>query len=388
MISWVRALSEPFTQVPTATGWQTFGHDAAVRMLNASNVAGRLSHAYLITGPEQTGRRTLAVDLACLVNCEPRPDLFGEAPVLDLASCPAAQRIRKGQHADIRVINAATSLKADKVGEDGDSDSSSRQRISINHIHDLQRDASLKPFEGKARVFIIDGAEALSTEAANALLKTLEEPYEGVYIVLVASTADALPETIVSRCQRISLRPVDPLLIAEHLVNRLSVEPETAERIAKLSGGRPGWAITAVNDPAVLELYSQAALRILSAVSGDLEERFVYARELSGRFWRDRDAVLNELHRWLEWWRDAAVARVGLRDNVINSDWLAAFDEIGGQLSEGAIAEAANSVVRTISALEANAIPRLALEVMMLDLPAVTLSERSMASTGARTDRN
>ena len=353
-------------------------------MLDASNVAGRLSHAYLITGPEQVGRRTLAIDLACLLNCEPQPDLFGEVPVLDLGSCPAAQRIRKGHHADIRVINTATPLKADKTGEDGTSDRSSRKRISINHIHDLQHDAALKPFEGKARVFIIDGAEALSAEAANALLKTLEEPSEDVFIVLVASTADALPDTVVSRCQRISLRPVTPQLIAEHLINRLNVEPETAERLAKLSGGRAGWAIAAVMDPAVLELYSQVAIRILNAVAGDLEARFVYARELSGRFWRDRDTVLSELHRWLEWWRDAAVAKVGLRENVINSDWLAAFDEIGDQLSEGAIAQAANSVSSTMAALEANAIPRLALEVMMLDMPQVILSQRSMASNATR----
>ena len=375
-------MSEQSTPIPSATGWQTFGHDAAVRMLDASNIAGRLSHSYLITGPEQVGRRTLAIDLACLVNCVPQPDLFGEVPVLDLASCPAAQRIRKGQHADIRIINTATPLKADKVGDDGDSDGAYRQRISINHIHELQHDAALKPFEGKARVFIIDGAETMSAEAANALLKTLEEPAEGVYIVLVASTADALPDTIVSRCQRISLRPVTPELIAQHLVDRLEVEPEIADRLAKLSGGRPGWAVAAVKDPAVLELYSQAALRILNAVSGDLEERFIYARELSGRYRRDRDGVLNELHRWLEWWRDAAVARAGLRDSVINSEWMAAFDEIGGQLSEGAIAQAANAVSNTVTALEANAIPRLALEVMMLNMPPVTLSERSMASTG------
>lgn len=356
-------------------------------MLDAANMAGRLSHAYLITGPDRVGRRTLAIDLACLVNCEPQPDLFGELPRLDLASCPAAQRIRKGLHADIRVIDAATPLKGDKAAgdtEDGEASSgTSRKLISINHIHDLQRDASLKPFEGKARVFIIDGAETMSAEAANALLKTLEEPSGDVYIVLVATTAEALPETVVSRCQRISLRPVTPQTIADQLVSRLSVEPETALRLAKISGGRPGWAIAAVRDPAVLELYSQAAQRILNAIAGDLEERFVYARELSGRFWRDRDAVLSELYRWLEWWRDTAVAKAGLRDNVINSGWLTAFDEIGRQLSEGAISQAASSVSSTIAALEANAIPRLALEVMMLDLPPVTLSERSMASSGA-----
>lgn len=367
-------------QIPPAIGWQTFGHEGAIRILNAANMAGRLSHAYLLTGPERVGRRTLAIDLACLLNCDPQPDLFGEVPVLDLASNPVAQRIRKGHHADVRIIDTTTVLKSDKTSNDNeDSAASLRQRISINHIHDLQHDAALKPFEGKARVFILDGAEALSPDAANALLKTLEEPSDEVYIVLIAPSADSLPETVVSRCQRINLRTVAPEVIAEHLIERLNVEPVLAERLAKLSAGKPGWAIAAVQDPAVLELYSQSALRILNTVAGDLEERFIYARDLAARFRRDRDGVLGELHRWLEWWRDAAVAKAGLPDNVINADWLEAFDEISGQLSEASISQAATSVSGAITAMEANAIPRLVLEVMMLEMPNVTLSARSLS---------
>ncbi len=364
-------MSDPETQIPSATGWQTFGHDAAIRMLDSANRAGRLSHAYLITGPEQVGRKTLALDFACIVNCDPQPDLFGDAPVLDIASSPPAIRIRKGRHADVRVIDTATPLKDDRTTTD--SDGPSRQQISINHIHDLQKDASLKPFEGKARVFVIDGAEMMSSAAANALLKTLEEPSEEVYIVLVASDADALPETIVSRCQRISLRPVNVETIAEKLVERLETEPEHAERLAKLSAGRPGWAIAALNDPAVLEIYSQTATRILGAIGSNLEDRFTYARDLSGRYRRDRDGVLSELKRWLECWRDAAIVKAGLAHNLINTDWRAAFEEIAKQLTEQEITGAASTVSGTITALEANAIPRLAIEVMMLELPTVTL---------------
>jgi DNA polymerase-3 subunit delta' len=385
-------LSESTTQAdlknPSAIGWQTFGHDAAIRILNTANMAERLSHAYLITGPDQVGRRTLAIDLACLVNCEPQPDLFGDLPSIDLTSNPTAQRIRKGLHADVRIIDTATQLKGDKKADDVERGSASRQRISINHIHDLQRDAALKPFEGKARVFILDNAEMLSAEAANALLKTLEEPSEDIYIVLVASTVEALPDTIVSRCQKINLRPVVPQQISEKLVERFDVDPEKADRLAKLSAGKPGWAISALQDPAVLELYSQTAFRILSAVSSGLEERFIYARELSGRFWRDRTAVLAELHRWLEWWRDVAVARAGLTDNVVNSDWIMAFDEMAKQLNEASIAAAANLVSSTIAALEANAIPRLALEVMMLELPAITLSDQALKPAAVAAGQN
>lgn len=350
-------------------------------MLDTANMHGRLSHAYLVTGPERVGRKTLATDFACLVNCDPQPDLFGDAPVLDIGSSPPAVRIRKGQHADVRVIDVNTPLKDDKASADGER--ASRQQISINHIHDLQKDASLKPFEGKSRVFIIDGAQLMSAAAANALLKTLEEPSEEVYIVLVATDAEALPETIVSRCQRISLRPVPAEVIAEKLVERFEVEPEQAERLARLSAGRPGWAIAALNDPAVLEIYTQTATRILSALSGGLEARFSYANELSLRYRRDRDGVLNELKRWLEMWRDIAIVKAGLPQNTINADWLPAFEEAAKQLEEAEISAAASTISGTTTALEANAIPRLAIEVMMLEMPTVSLNEASLTASPA-----
>jgi DNA polymerase-3 subunit delta' len=369
-------LSEAAQLSPPATGWATFGHDAALRILDSAQRAGRLSHAYLITGPDQVGRRTLALDLACLLNSEPQPNLFGEAPVLDLAASPPAQRIRKGQHADVRVISEATPVRADKAPAAGsDEDAPIRQRISIEHIHDVQRDAALKPFEGKARVFIIDGAENMSADAANALLKTLEEPAPEVFIVLVASSAEALPETIVSRCQRIHLRPVKLEVIEQKLVERFAAAPETAARLARLSRGRPGWAINALKDPAVLETYSQTALRIVSVVSGGPEHRFQYARDISGSFRRNREAVLGELGRWLEWWRDVAVVKAGLPALAVNVDWMPALEAMAKALTTDDIAAAAQTVKETAAALEANAIPRLALEVMVLELPHVAVPE-------------
>jgi DNA polymerase-3 subunit delta' len=350
-------------------------------MLDASHRMGRVSHAYLITGPEQVGRRTLALDLACLLNCDPQPDLFGETSKVDLSSCPQCARIRKGLHADVRTIDVSTVVRSDRQPPpDEAGDGVRRQRISIEHIHDLQRDAALKPFEGRARVFIVDGAEDMSPEAANALLKTLEEPSPEVYIVLVASSPDALPETVVSRCQRIQLRPVKTGVIETALIERFSAEAELAGRLAKLSQGRPGWAISALQDPAVLELHTQTALRIVSVVSGGLEVRFKYARDLAGSFRRNREAVLNEMSRWLEWWRDVAVVKAGLSENAINSDWLRALQAIAAQLTEAEIADAAREVKSATAALRANAIPQLAIEVMVLGLPGATVPESAMAA--------
>jgi len=305
--------------------------------------------------------------------------MFGEAPVLDIGTFPQAVRIRKGQHADVRIIDLKTVARSDKA-KNADDGPRTRQRISIEHIHDLQRDAALKPFEGKARVFIIDGAELMTAEAANALLKTLEEPSDEVFITLVASSAEALPETVVSRCQRINLRPVPKELIEETLVERFEADPELAARLARLSQGKPGWAINALHDPATLEIHSQTALRIINVIQGDIEERFQYARELDGRFRRDRDGVFTELRRWLEWWRDVATVKAGLPDNIINADWLPALEAIAKALKMDDISAAAQGIVSTTSALGSNAIPRLALEVMVLEMPKAQVPEAAISS--------
>ena len=121
--------------------------------------------------------------------------------------------------------------------------------IGIDLIKDLQSDALLKPYEGRVKVFIIDDANRMSPDAANALLKTLEEPPENVHIILTAPAVDLLPETIASRCHLVRLRSVPRDEIAEAMMARLGMDSDEAQVLAKMSMGAPGWAIAALNDP-------------------------------------------------------------------------------------------------------------------------------------------
>ena len=154
-------------------GWHTFGHPGALRLLGGAISLGRVSHAYLITGSAQVGKRTLALDIARAVNCTPSPDMFGETPQPPCGRCTPCDRITRGLHADVRVIDVNTELpSADSRSEPGQgSNPRGRKNIRIEHIAELQREASLKPFEGRRRVFIVDEAEAMSAEAANRLLR-------------------------------------------------------------------------------------------------------------------------------------------------------------------------------------------------------------------------
>ncbi len=348
-------------------GWTTVGHPAAVRLLSGALKLGRTSHAYLITGPERIGKRTLALDLARAVNCTPATDMFGDAADPPCGVCTQCERIRRGLHADVRVIDIETPVESSQ----GSAGARTRQSIGIDHVADLQKEAALKPFEGRRRVFIIDGAESMTSEASNRLLKTLEEPAESVVIILVAASSGPLPQTVVSRCQRVRLHLVATELIERMLVERHNADPDIAGMLARIARGRPGWAIGNLDDPTALDSRNQMALRIVSALTGDLEERFRYARDVSNAFRRDRPAAMSEVSAWLEWWRDTAFASQGLDALVVNSDWLATFKALGSQLDLDAIAGSVGAVQRTLDALAANAMPGLALEVMMLDIPQV-----------------
>jgi DNA polymerase-3 subunit delta' len=363
----------PTTNRPPVIGWTTFGHPGATRLLSKSSEVGRLAHAYLITGPDKVGKRTLAIDIACMVNSEPVVDMFGEAPSVDLSTSQQADRIRRGIHSDVRVIDTNTELDKDSrksnASADDDAPARGRQTISIEHIRNLIVESATTPFEGTKKVFIIDGAHRMVEAAFNAMLKTLEEPSDDVMIILTAPTAEALPETVVSRCQRIDLRPVDSNVIEAELIERFEAEESQAHSLSRLARGCPGWAIDALKDPTIIDAHNQAILRFAEIITGNVEERFRYARQTGGQFWRDRDAVLAEMQRWLEWWRDVAMLRHKLDDQVTNTEWLGLLSDIARELKEAQISVAVTSIQSAQSALEANAVPQLTLEVMMLDLP-------------------
>ena len=349
----------------SVVGWETFGHTAAIRLLTKSFETNRLAHAYLITGPEKVGKRTLALDMACMVNIEPVADMFGQSTNIDISKSHQAERIRAGIHSDVEVIDPATELPKPPKRKDV-----SKTTISIDHIRQIViSGSSTKPFEGMKKVFILDGAHRMVREAETSLLKILEEAPDHVLIVLTSPTAEALSQTVVSRCQLLELRPVEPQVIESKLIEQFKADEAHARLLSRLARGSPGWAIDAINDPTIIDAHNQAILRFAEIVTGSIEFRFRYARQTAGQFWRDRMAVFYEMERWIEWWRDVAMMRHKLIDNLINVEWVDLFSEIATEITEEQISAAVTAIENARHALEANAVPQLTLEVMMLDLP-------------------
>jgi DNA polymerase-3 subunit delta' len=218
-------------------------------------------------------------------------------------------------------------------------------------------------------VFIIDEAEYLSTEAANSLLKILEEPPPRVVWLLLAAEEERLLPTISSRCQRLELRPVPSERVQEVLVNSYDVDADKAKLLTQLCHGRLGWALSAVGDCGILEQRSQRIDRLVSLLTGGLEQRFAYAQELANQFSQDRKAGGQTTEIWLDWWRDLMLIKGGCQEAIINVDYGIVLEEQARGLSLSQIKEFLANLGLLQEAISRNVSPRLALEWLMLNLP-------------------
>jgi len=331
--------------------WSIIESTGLVPLLQNSLKRGQLPNAYLIVGPAHIGKMTLALNLAQALNCD--------APDRPCGGCMSCVRIASGKHSDIRIIGLET----------GNSKETKVKEIGIEQIRDIQHAAALPPFEGKFKVFIIDGAELLSNEAANCLLKTLEEPVENVlYLLLTVKESSVLP-TVISRCQRLELNPLPAASIEKSLIKHQHVEPDKAMLLARLSHGCPGWAINAVEDEAILDERSERLEKIRSVISHGFEERFAYAAQMTTQFTQNRRTVQEELGLWIDWWRDLLLVKAGSIDRITNIDFTEDLTEMAKSHGISQIRVFISRLQEAASQLQMNASPRLVLEVLMLNIP-------------------
>jgi DNA polymerase-3 subunit delta' len=324
--------------------WQVIGQDRILSLLDYSLKTNAVAHAYLLAGPRHVGKGTLAINLAQALNCD--------GPELPCGQCRSCRRILEGKHADVTPIGL-----------------DSKTEIGIDDIRGLQRLANLPPYEGKCKVFIIDDAEYLSTEAANSLLKILEEPPPRVVWLLLAAEEEHLLPTIISRCQRLELKPVPSERVQEVLVNSYNVDANKAKLLTQLCHGRLGWAVSALANDDILEQRSQRIARLLSLLTASLEQRFAYAQELASQFSQDRRAGAEIVEIWLDWWRDLMLIKGGCQEAIINVDYEIALEEQAGVLSLGEIEGFLADLCLLQEEISKNVNPRLAWEWLMLNLP-------------------
>ena len=332
-----------------ASGWQTIvGHDWAVRLLGSSIRHHRVGHAYLITGPDQIGKMTLARTFTQALNCTATD---GQRPC---GECRACLLIAADRHPDVRVV-------LPEISERG------AQSIKIEQIRRLQQDLNLSAYEARYKVAILKRFDTANPNAANAFLKTLEEPPSNVILILTATDSDSLLPTINSRCRTVSLRPVPTALIEETLMTRHHVKPETANLLAHLADGRLGWAIQASRESGLLQDRKAQLDSLHQALNGSLIARFTLAETMS----RKTETLPAILRTWLSWWRDLALLAFDRQagERLSNIDEVELLHEMVVGFPRTRLLASLKQTEAALRQLGQNANARLLLENLLLTYP-------------------
>jgi DNA polymerase-3 subunit delta' len=346
--------------------FESFPEQAEAKRLLRAAVAEGPAHAYLFFGPRGVGKRTAAIAFAA--------ELIGEQT-----------RVERGAHPDLYVV--------EPVGD----------QIRIDDIRTLRRDLHMRPFEADRRVYLVHSAETMNEDAADALLKDLEEPPPYAVIVLVADDLGPLPETIRSRCQLVPFTRLSERAIREEIGARApGLVPDEAAALARLAAGRLDRAARLL-DPesarrreALLEVArsvyadpefepGDAAQRILdgareraaeakAAAEAELETLDLPTREAEQRVRRaargaEREELLASLEELASWYRDLVVTAVGAERAVAHADRLPVLAEDATTERLAGAEHACELVRETWRAFEEfNLSPPLALEALFVQL--------------------
>lgn len=321
--------------------WTAPADKQVVRYLERSLEQGRVSHAYLLSGPPGVGVMTLARQFAQALLCEGDDPPCGE--------CRHCRRIDNETHADLVIVHP-----------------SANGSIGIDAVRDLQTTASLQPFEARGKVLIVDGAETMTREAVNAFLKLLEEPPPGVTLLLTTADEEAVIDTVRSRCQVLHLKPL-PFQQVESVLRDGGMDATQATRLARVAGGRLEAALALGDDPSYLDAREEALDELTMIQNTGPSDRLRLAGKMAEGFPRDRQGLYTRLDTWASLWRDALLIAAGTPEGITDPETQTKLGTLGTSVS--ATAHALNEIQFTIDALRRNANPRLALESLLLNLP-------------------
>jgi len=320
------------------------GQDAVRDGLLRALARGQLAHAYLFDGPPGVGKRGAALGLAMALNCT-------AAPGIGCGSCDVCRRIEAGLHPDVQTFGP----------------SGAANQIVVEDAKAVLALARTRPHEGVARVIVLDDADALNPNAANSLLKTLEEPLAGNHLVLCTAAPDKLLPTIRSRTQRIRFRPLSTQgLLA--LATARGIPAARAEIAAALADGSAARLLATAaqgegqaddeGDPAAALTALRAAVTTPGA-SGVFDFAAANAGDKEGK--QDLPRLLALLARL---YRDALAVAAGAPELAVMTEGATALAGLGTDRLSRALA----AIVDTQMALTANVNPTLAIERLLIAL--------------------
>ncbi len=323
------------------------GQDSALKTLRAALPPGRPASSYLFTGPDGVGKRSTALAWARAFFCVKGG---GDA----CGSCVPCVKVEKGSHPDL--ISLAPEIREKKVKEE----------IDILHVRNLITRLSYRPYEAQRIVAIIDDADLMNVPAANAFLKTLEEPPGDTVIIMIASNMSSLLPTIVSRLRVVRFAPLHYDAVREILMTRRGMSAEEAKTMASLSKGAPG----TLGEEALPLLRGdrKRAMDFISFVAeGRGAEAFRLATELDKSADKGRaDGTLDMIR---EITRDIISIKVRRRcDKVINMDVSDELEQLSLKFTERRLIMAYDATVNASSMRRWNINPLLAMGLLYQEM--------------------
>jgi DNA polymerase-3 subunit delta' len=329
--------------------WNLLGHEWAVDMLHQHVARGEVRHAYLFCGPPGLGRRTLALRLAQALNCT-TPIAAG----IPCGACRDCRQIEAMQHPDLTVIQA--------LDEDGNPKENGT--LKVDYVRAVQHSLSLKPYQAKYRVALFLRFQEANDSAANALLKTLEEAPAHAILLLTADTPEQLLPTIISRCEILRLRALPLSAIEADLLKR-GVGEERARLLAHISGGRPGYARSLVDEVTLLEKREERLNDLQTLLHATRVEKFSYADKLS----KDKETMRQVILIWLSYWRDVMLRVAGAETPLTNIDRNMEIEFLAGRLDLSMARRVVSELESALEKMDRNVNSRLLAEVLLLDWP-------------------
>lgn len=315
------------------------GHEKQIGILQNALERNRTPHAYIFCGMKGIGKKTTALAVARAINCQ-----RGCRDACD--ACPSCLKIDHGNHPDVEI-----------VAPEG-------QFIRIQAVRELQDRMKYRPFEGGTRVFILVDADRMHGAAANALLKTLEEPNRNNLLILITPRPYQLPMTILSRCQMLRFSPLSRETVFRHLRERLSLDPEAAHMLASSSGGSIGRALE-MNDENYLTLRNG----IMDRLFDERMKNPLQVLSFAADFGSDRKGILERLDILRSCFRDALVCKETPDSAALfNQDRIPMIRSFAAGLAGTDLLRNIQAVNRAARAIDQNANKSLTLEAMMFKL--------------------
>ena len=283
---------------------QILGHEKIIDSLKEAYNKGKMAGVYLFVGADSIGKKTVAINFAKYINCRAQTNKPCD-------NCFACKKIEQNNSPDLELIEPAGKAK----------------RIGIEVIRQIKKSASLKPFENKYRVFIIDDAQTLTQEAANSFLKILEEAPAGNLFILISSQINRILPTIISRSAVKIFTRVDENSISSYLEKEFEVDKEKADITARFSNGAIGAAVNSLQEDFCGEKNTviDKVYSILFKKAGFSGSEWVYAQ---------RDQLKHDLEYLLIWFRDMLVCKTDRANRyILNIDKIKQIKDVGAKIS-------------------------------------------------------